>query len=147
MLAASQPQPQPPHPFALALPSIMYTPEPAGPQRYTPNLSPPETTLCTSTPDIAQSSRDSSDVAPERSSSQATDHPMLFDPYFRQYCGPGINAGPHLAHSSVQAPRHIPPYPTSSDPAYTMVEGTGTGPCTPIRLVRPGHLRIKAQNH
>ena len=61
-----------------------------------------------------------------RSSSQATDHPMLFDPYYRQYHGPGINAGPHLAHSSVQAPRHIPPYPTSSDPAYTW-QGDGGG--------------------
>jgi hypothetical protein len=67
-------QPASPSPSPLALPSIMYTPEPAGPQRYTPNLSPSETTLRTSTPDVAQSSCDSSDFALERSSSQATDH-------------------------------------------------------------------------
>ena len=49
----------------------------------------------------------------------------MFDPYFRQYPGPGINTGPHL-HNSVQISCHVLPYPTSGDPAYTW-QGDGSG--------------------
>jgi hypothetical protein len=110
----------------------MYTP--AGGQRRT--LSPFESVLHTSsTPEYTQSSHGSpSDVPhierPGSTASQSAEHLPPFDPYYRQYQGPGIHTGSHLQNSaqipcSAQILRYAPYYSTSSDPAYTR-QGDGT---------------------
>jgi len=61
----------------------------------------------------------------DRPGSRASQESLsTYDPYFRQYQGPGINTGPHL-HNPAQIARHVPPY-SNGDPAYTW-QGGGPG--------------------
>jgi len=109
----------------------MYTP--AGPQRYTPSSLPPSESVPRATPasEYSQSSQGSPGDAhaerPGSTSSQLAEHLPSFDPYYRQHQGPGIHTGSHL-HPPAQISRHVPPYPTQSDSAYTwQSDGAGSG--------------------
>jgi hypothetical protein len=108
----------------------MYTP--ARSQRFTPNsLSPSDSTPHT-TPasEYSQSSHRSPSDAnidrPGSTTSQMAEHLPLFDPYYRQYHGPGINTGTHLSHHSAPVSCHAQPYPSSIDTAYNW-QGDGAG--------------------
>ena len=108
----------------------MYTP--ARSQRFTPNsLSPSDSTPHT-TPasEYSQSSHGSPSDAnidrPGSTTSQVAEHPPLFDPYYRQYHGPGINTGTHLSHHSAPVSCHAQPYPSSIDTTYNW-QGDGAG--------------------
>jgi hypothetical protein len=112
--------PSPPHALSN---HTMYTP--VGPQRSALNTSPPAESVhrSTSTPGYSQSSfRSPSNVIMDRpasSTSQVSEHLPPFDPYYRQYQGPGSNMGTH---------RYAPPHPTNIDPAYTWQgDATRTG--------------------
>ena len=114
----------------LALSFTMYTP--TGPQRCTPSsLSPSESIpRTTPAPEYSQSSHGSPSDAnidrPGSTTMQLTEHPPLFDPYYHQYHGPGINTGTHLSYHSAPVLRHAQPYPSSNNTAYTW-QGDGAG--------------------
>ncbi len=57
--------------------------------------------------------------------SQATDRSPLYNPYYHQYQGLGINMGAHLPHNLGHVSCHVPPYNTNNDSLYVQ-QGDGT---------------------
>ena len=108
---------------------VMYTP--TGPQRYTPSSLSPHESSSHATPmsEYSQSSHGSpSGVYADRPgsrASQASENLPPFNPYYCQHQGPGVNTGTH-PHNLAHILRHVPPYPTSGDSAYTW-QGDGPG--------------------
>src|SRR5258708_3167850 len=55
---------------------------------------------------------------PGSTTSQAADCSLLYDPYYHQYQGLGINTGAHLPHDLGHVSHHVPPYNTNNDSSY-----------------------------
>jgi hypothetical protein len=65
---------------------------------------------------------------------QVAKHPLLFDSYYYQYHGPGINIETHLSHYSGLVLHHAQPYPSSINSTYTW-QGNGAGTFHNVRAI------------